>query len=110
MPQPSSPKTLKIDATTRPIKPMGAYQIQTLPGADKPFTHPNPNPLTRLMAYRRPKVRAAVRNQKRILRGHDAPLPAQSTPIKGRKTTVIGLTEMESVTSTRPRTTRRVAQ
>ena len=52
----------------------------------------------------------AVRAQKTNLRGQLAPLPAQSRPMNGRKTTVMGLTEMESVTSTIPRMTRRVAQ
>ena len=52
----------------------------------------------------------AVRAQKTNFRGQPAFLPAHSRPMNGRNTMVMGLTEMDSVTSTRPRMTRRVAQ
>ena len=81
-----------------------------LPGAESPLIQPKPKPLTMLMAYSMARLKPAVSPQKTNFRGQLAPFPAHSRPMNGRKTIVMGLTEMDRVTRTRPRMTRRVAQ
>ena len=89
--------------------PTGDHGTEPVPVPSMTVSQPQPNPLrTPTTAITAPAM-PAVSAQKVKRRVQDAPRPAQSRPMKGNRTRVMGLMPTEAVTSSTPSSPRPVA-